>query len=103
MITKNFSEELSKTIKSYTARETEEPDQKVEGLDQEAERIPAGEKKTTKPKTGRPKSSNSKSKHVHLLVRPDTWERVSELAKEDGRSVNDYVNRLIQEAIDDKS
>jgi len=40
-----------------------------------------------------------KSKRVQLLVQPTLYQRLKEIATAEGRSVNDYINGLIEKAV----
>lgn len=49
--------------------------------------------------TGYTLARESKTKRLNLLIRPSVFVKLQEKAKLQGSSVNDYINRLIEEDI----
>lgn len=50
-------------------------------------------------KAKRPSLVEKKTARLNLLIKPSVLEKLKEKALEDGRSVNDYINRLIEKDI----
>ena len=48
---------------------------------------------------GRRKKKETKTRRVNLIVKPSVYAAISELAEEEGRSLNDYINRLMERDI----
>lgn len=43
-----------------------------------------------------------KTKRVNLLMRPSVYEKITDIAKKDGLSVNEFIHRLVEKEINQR-